>query len=264
MINSIKLPIIGNYIRTVNNLVGKFGFQEGMRKLSSKYLAKYSISFASPETERILETKSAVVAANHPYEIETIALMASLPVRHGINLIINSEFMGLCQALDRYLIPVYIKHHYHNTKSPVYRKLSGILIGKINPSPKLSPEEEHENNINSIKAASEKINRGEIVVIYPERHGINGKWYPGIGHLIKSVMKKAYYIQAYVYGTSSWDYIRLIPLVNRLMPEIKIYFSEPVPVSSLHKLELPALMAKLENNYHLWKDSINNRVPEIR
>ncbi len=69
--------------------------QEGMRKLAQRYQTKFEVYGFDKETENILKTQPVVIAANHPYELETMALIAALPKREDAYLIINPDFYHL-------------------------------------------------------------------------------------------------------------------------------------------------------------------------
>ena len=254
----MQIPIIKNYIKTIEFFVEEYGLQEGMRKLAQRYQTKFEVYGFDKETENILKTQPVVIAANHPYELETMALIAALPKREDAYLIINAGVLGIIPVLDKYLIPVYIRHHYKNT-APIYRKLSGIFIEKLQKIKTITAEEEHRKNIESIKNASLKVQNGGLVMIYPQRHGDKGKWYPGIGHLIKGIENKnAYYVQAYISGTSPWDYLRLMPFINRIFPTIKVFFDKPILVKNILYTDPKILTAVLENKFKKFAEFIED------
>lgn len=201
--------------------------------------------------------------ANHPYEIETLALIAALPKREKINLIATSYLQGLHTSLDRNLIPVYISHHYPDIRSTRLRKLSGIILEKYYHYSYLSEKEEHQKNIESIALAAKKVRDGEIVIIFPSPHrqkNHQDKWYPGVGWLLKNIGSKddVYYVKAYISGSSNWDYLRLFPKTGIFLPKIKVHFAQPQKLSDLLKnnLDPKDLAGKLEVKYNDWVKTI--------
>lgn len=163
-----------------------FGWQEATRFLVKKTDTRLKIYGLTPKLGNILKRGPVVVAANHPYEAETLALIASLPSRKDAYLIINVEFYGYGEAIDKHLIPVYIQHHPSHKKTDAYLY---SLVRLFNPITFLSADAEHNKNIKSIGLASRIVEKGGLVMIYPGRRNAEGNWYPGIGHLLYGVKK---------------------------------------------------------------------------
>ena len=113
------LPLIGNFIRTIDQDIKEYSFIQAMRNVVKRSHTRLEIRGLRSGARDILQTKSAVVVANHPNEAEVIALIASLPERNDVYLIVNARMLGIVKDLDRHLIPVYIEHHnnpYHHNE----------------------------------------------------------------------------------------------------------------------------------------------------
>lgn len=253
------LPLIGNFIRTIDQDIKRQGFIQTMRNAVMRSHTKLVVQGLSREVKDILQTKPAVVVANHPNEAEVIALIASLPERKDVYLIVNARMVGIIKDLDRHLIPVYIEHHnnpYHHNEVLSY------LLRTYHPKKTLTPEEEHELNIKSIGRAAQIVNGGGLVIIFPGRRSIDGHWFPGVGHLVKKIInrKGTYIVQVFSQGTSWMDYLRLIPFIGFLLPVITMNFAQTVNVSEVWHENPKKITSNIENIYHHWiRRVIQNR-----
>jgi 1-acyl-sn-glycerol-3-phosphate acyltransferase len=251
MNNFFKLPIVGQIIERVDRDTEIFGIQQAMRNLVKTTSTRLEIKGFDNNLEKILEEKAGVIVANHPYEAETLALLASLPCRKDLFLIISYVFLHLCPQIDRYLIPVFVRHHRKNIR---HVPILGKMIESLNHIQKFSPEEEHRKNIESLKKASLMIQKGGMMIIFPNRRSPDGRWFHGVGHMIKGVglTKDAYVIKAYIEGTSDWDYLRLIPYIGKYLPVIKVTFSKPVVFRDIYNEEAKKITYRLEEDYNRW------------
>ena len=221
-----RLPIIGSLLSRLEQDVAEAGIQEAMRRIAVRTKTKLHVHHDHPDTVTILQKHPVVLVANHPFEAETIALLAALPSREDTYIIINASFVNISRNLNKYLIPVYIRHHY---KEGTMRLLSGRFLDYVHESEKLLPDEEHKRNIENIRLAGDKVQKGGMVVIYPDRRSIGEQWFPGVGHLLQNIGAKsaAYYVKAHIQGMSHADYLRLFPGIRRFLPPISVRFSPP-------------------------------------
>lgn len=250
------LPIIGPLLSRLEQDVAETGIQEAMRRIAVRTKTKIHVRHDLPGTVKILQKHPVVLVANHPFEAETIALLAALPSREDTYIITNASFINISRNLNKYLIPVYIRHHY---KEGTMRLLSGRFLDYVHTSVKLLPDQEHKRNIESIRLASEKIQKGGMVVMYPDRRGIGQQWFPGIGHLIQNIGVKSgvYYIKAHIQGVSSADYLRLLPGIRRFLPPIYVRFSPPKRLVNIldSKDDAKKITKYLHLDYLQWVES---------
>ena len=149
--------VIKSLISTLDTNVRKYGYQKGILKSFHHYKTPIITKSLTKQTIHVLKNKAVVIVANHPHELDPSALVASLPSRQDSYLIINSRFMGVCKSIDKYLIPVYVRHHnYHLNESTLIGKLIDIFY----PTPTYSHELEHRKNIKSISLARQKLKQG--------------------------------------------------------------------------------------------------------
>lgn len=253
-----KLLLTITYINRIDRDTHVFGLQHAMRNLVKSTSSRLVTRGLNDVLVNILKNESAVIVANHPYEAETIALVASLPTRKDMYIIINNMFMGICPNADRYLIPVYIKHHRpHPRKIPIVGRLMDI----ISPTPDLSPEEERQKNIESIKNASKKITEGGLVIIFPGRRSPDGHWFHGVGYMTKGVgvKKNGYLVKVYITGTSNWDILRFIPGIGEFLPVIRVTFADAIKFKDIYNDNAKKITFKLEEDYNDWVDSLKLR-----
>ncbi len=251
------LPILGNVIRNIDSDIGKIGIQKTMAKIIKNNGTKLLIINKNKELKNILKTRPVVVVANHPYEAEVLVLLASLENRKDINLIISSSFSNVTPNIDKHLIPVHIYNRQVCKKGP---NIKFRLIRKIHKTKALTCEDEHKKNIDSINLASKKINKGELVVLFPSGGGVDGKWFNGIGHLINGVKNKnnAYIVKAHIQGTSNKDYLRIIPGIAKLLPKFRVNFDEAIPMKIFKDFEPKAITLSLETGYNNWIKTIEH------
>jgi 1-acyl-sn-glycerol-3-phosphate acyltransferase len=252
-----RLPFIRNFLKKLDEHIEKHGIQEGMSNLISWTNTRIIAEGLTPQLKRILESEPAIVVANHDFQAEVLVLLASLPSRKNTYLIANDEFLGVFPHLDQHIIPVHIKHRAPKNKKEV---LLLKLLNYFHPSPRLNESQAHQQNIQSIKTASIKVDAGNLVIIFPEARGIEGKWKPGIGYLLNGVTakRKSYFIQAYIQGTLFLDYLRLIPFVGKILPSYKISFAQPLNIKDIveKNAEPKRIVSLLEDQYKTWVDSI--------
>ena len=249
------LPLIGNFIRTIDQDIKEYSFIQAMRNVVKRSHTRLEIRGLRSGARDILQTKSAVVVANHPNEAEVIALIASLPERNDVYLIVNARMLGIVKDLDRHLIPVYIEHHnnpYH------HNEILSYLLKTYHPKNILTPEKEHENNIKSIARAADLVNGGGLVIIFPGRRSVDGHWFPGVGHLVKNIIsrKRTYIVQVFSQGTSWMDYLRLIPFTGVFLPVITMNFAQPLIVDDIWIHNPKKTTSILEKIYHAWTKKV--------
>jgi len=204
----------------------------------------------------ILKNSSGIIVANHPAEADVLAILAAIKDRKDIFLIINSSLTKIIPELDKNLIPVYVNS---KSSSSFDGRFKTWFLGLFHKFDKYSRDEEKTKNIESINLAIEKINNGGIVIIFPD--GGNGKvdWFNGIGYLIHGVRdkKNKFIIRARIQGTSNWDYLRLLPLIGKLLPKFRVSFSEPLKMNLVKKEDPKVTTNGLEKRYWKWLGSIH-------
>ncbi len=251
-----RFPVIKPFVRTINRDVKKFGLQQAMMNTVTRSKSKLIVKGRTDKVNHVLKDESVVVVANHPHEVDIIALFAALPPRESSSLIISSRFMNLAPNADKYLIPVYVEHHVDIQKG---EKLREKFLKKFHPVPTYSPAQEHKKNIESINNAARKVSEGGSVVIFPNpSKDENKKWYSGVGYLLHGIKtkKKVYVVRAYIEGTSNFDYLRFIPHAAKLLTPIKVTFAPPLEVSELIKQEPKTVVRKIEASYKTWVNKL--------
>lgn len=249
--NLYRFPVAGKLLAKFDVKLNEIGIQETARAILSHFNTKLQVENLTPELIEILKNKPAVIVANHPAEADIFVLIASLPPREDFHLIVNATFLHIAPNLDKYFIPVYVSHTLiredkFNFRLRFFKKLHSA-------APVLSPEEEHLKNIESLRFAAEKVREGGLVAMFPGAGKENGEWFPGIGHLIKQVGKPdAKIVMAHITGTSTFDYLRFIPGLSRILSSFKIVFAPPKEMGDYSNLEPKEIARKLEGEYRSW------------
>ena len=241
----------GSYIKRLEKSILELGFQKGLRQEIERSKSKFQV-FGRDEIGKVLAEAPVIIVFNHPHEIETIACLSALPDRKDISLIATHLLKGLSPAIDKHLIPVYVRQ-----RNITLRKISAFILENLVSKEKITLEEKHQKNIESINGAAEKIKQDGLVMITPNPH--NKKWQSGVGWLISNAgpMEGAYYIKVYVAGSSVFDYLRLIPCSGRILPVIKVYFSQPTKLSQIWQPDGKKLTSELEKEYNEWVKDLN-------
>jgi len=255
MIKILNFPVVGKFIRDVNYELTNLGWQETSRRLMKRTHTKLLLHNLTPEIASVLKEKSVIIVANHPHDMEVLALIAALPSREDIYVVFNAMFTGLNTEVDKHLIPVYIRHHSYGKSGKTFLNK---LLDTYRPQTVDSPEIEHQKNIQSIRKAAEKVRGGGLVIIYPGRRSPDGNWYPGVGHMVREVgkMQDTYIVQVHTEGTSSWDYLRLLPFAGRILPKIHIYFSGPRLIQDFVTDDGKTITHKLQEKYTFWENGV--------
>ncbi|MGI5826404.1 MAG: hypothetical protein ACOX50_03250 [Patescibacteria group bacterium] len=258
-----RLLFIKNYLKNLDEHLKRDGLQNGMLNLIKWTKTPLAIEGLSAQLSQILKEEAVVVVANHPFQAEVFALLAALPPRKNAFLIATDEFYGILPHLDQHLIPVYVKHHSSPTKK---EQMFLKLLHFFYPSKILPIDQAHKKNILRIDEASQKVNRGGLVIIFPEVRR-REKWQAGVGYLLKNIKsnKKTYFVQAYIEGTTPKDYFRLIPLVSRFLPPFKITFAKPLEVNDIVNKtdDGKKTAALLAEQYYTWASSFINKPKNI-
>lgn len=257
-------PIISKIFSTIDENVREHGRQQAMKSVLDSLGVKFQAEM-DKKTEEVLKTKPCIVVFNHPYKLEPFVLMASLPERPDISFLSMAEYFNLVPNLDKYLIPAHI---YHNAKD-MLEKIFLTVFHKIQLKPELSAYKEGKINWFSLKEAARKIDSGGLILIAPKPGPAalkKGEWYSGVGHLVTDINDKdsTYYVNAFIDGTSHWDWLRLLPIrsLRRKLPDIKLHFSSPQPVSTIVSAESTPkeVTRKLKFEYNEWQNSLKAKI----
>ena len=206
-------------------------------------------------TEKVLKNEKVLLICNHPSQAEVPILLASIPPRENVFLVAMHGLVSILPAINKYLIPVYISHRIDNKKQHDWKFK---LFKKIHTVREYSKKTAHEKNIKSILSAAKKIDEGGLVSIFPTG-GIKKctEFLPGVGHIIKNLksVEETHIVMAHVQNTSTWDYLRIIPLVRLLFPKFKIIFSEPLSAKEYFGENAKEIAKNLQHAYERWASS---------
>jgi 1-acyl-sn-glycerol-3-phosphate acyltransferase len=246
--------MIKGFVLRLNKNIAKYGLVRAIKKLIYKYEIRLVVK-SSHEIDKILTKASGIVVANHPAEFDVLAILSAIKHRKDVFLIINSKFMKLVPNLDKHLIPIYI---HNKSRENFEGRLKSGIFDFFHKTETFSIKEEHTKNIESIDLAIKKIKNGGLVIIFPDGGG-KKEWFNGVGYLIHGIKnkKKTFITRAYINGTSNWDYLRLLPLVNKFLPKFRVSFANPLKVESIKKENPKKTTMFLEEKYWRWRGSVN-------
>jgi hypothetical protein len=252
-----RIPVLRHALFSYTDTSVKIGSIRAAQQLTKKFHVRLRVHVPD-ETQIVLAHKACVVTFNHPYEIEPFLIAAALPYREKIKMVATGKILEVAPALEGHIVPVWVDHHADTEKK---HKLSGFVSRMLTREPILPQDQAHGRNIKSIAQASRFVDSGGMVLIAPEGYrGARGTWFPGIAHLLTQIRRKrhVYYVQGFIRGTSNWDWFRLVPFINRILPAIDVYFSPPRQLSSFaFGSAKPRMVAgQLEMQYRTWLSSV--------
>lgn len=252
-----QIPVVGKIFRDFDKSAGENGIHKTVTDVIKKTETKLIVHGLIKDTIEILKTKPVILVATHAFDFEVLLLIAALPRRDDIFTIAASDLMGMGPNANSYIIPMFIHKYFDEGK----HKLSVKIAKLLRLGPRLSPSDAHRRNVESIAYAASKVKDGGLVIIFPEGILKRGSpWLSGVGYLLRDIYKKrsAFYARAYIQGTSSFDILRLIPIVRKLFPPLKVYFDRPKEIALiLNERDNPKEITKnLQAEYNKWVSSI--------
>ena len=248
-----SIPVFSHYLKKFESFIAESGWPLGVKEFADYYHVPIEVSI-EPETISIIKSKGIILIGNHPHEAEPLFLMATLPERDHIFWISNANMQGFSLVLDPLIIPVYTNSRKSGTSSILMVNLFKHFHTNFNH---LSYDEEHHRNIDSISNAANKVLNGSLVVIYPDRKAGIGKWMDGVGYLIRqSTPSSARVVFSYIKNTTRVNYLRVFPLVNRLLPKIKVFYAKPISTTEFTNIPPKEITVLLKKEYDKWVETL--------
>jgi 1-acyl-sn-glycerol-3-phosphate acyltransferase len=241
--------LVGWILKKVDNDIKTNGMIEAMRRLIN---SKVKLVIRNREKIEVTLKKEAVImVANHPSQAEVLILLGLLAKRNDAYLIADHSFLAILPSIDKNIIPVYINHRL-NCKKKDHWKFN--LLTKFHQSESFCQEIAHKKNIGSISLATKKVNNGGLVIIFPAIEDDGGKFLTGLGYMIKNLNnpKNVKIVMVQVKGTSTWDYLRIIPGIRHLLPKVYVNFANPITADKFLTVEAKAITKKVEEKYYAW------------
>lgn len=243
------MSIANRWIKDFDNQVGKRGIQKALMDLLSSHGVKLLTKGKSKKIKNMLRNEPTVVVSNHPMDTDILVMLAGLESRMDNFVVGNSVLMSLGENISKHVIPVYISHNFKDENSLRMRVLSRFFKKDTTDH-----QQSHKNNIKNIALASKKIDEGGVVVICPSPGSKNGRWFDGIGYLIKNLKfpDKVNVVKIKVGNTSDIDYFRFLPFINKILPPFKITFAKPVFASKFIDKNPKIITKIMELDYKKW------------
>ena len=252
---SLRNKISQWFCRGFNKNIDDFGIQSALNILLKHNHIHFRKIIANPDTNRVLARKASIIVCNHPHQIEPIIILGSTPPRKNVHIVADARYLNLTPALEKHIIPVYIKHNY--TKQN-HHGLRVAFIDWLIPQDTFDYQTSHQKNIQNIDRASHILSENGLIIICPIKR--DNSWSDGIGYLVKGVgqsVKSLNLIMAYVQGGSRFDIFRLFPFVNLFFPTIKIFFSSPIELIPYQKSQPKEIKLIIETKYNQWVKKLN-------
>ena len=238
-------------LRPINHSLKTHGISKTFKKVLRNCSREFIINLPE-DTKKVLKKDRVLVICNHPSQADVLLLLAGLPHRSDIFLVIMHRLLSILPSIDKHLIPVYISHRINDFSKTDWKF---NILTKIHFSPEYSKEVAHQKNVENIALAAKRIDQGHLLCLFPAGGSENGRdFLPGVGHLIKSLKypESTKIVMAHVSGTSAWDYLRIIPFVNKFLPKFRINFSEVQETTNFLYPEARQIANQLQNHYEKW------------
>lgn len=238
-------------LRPINLDLKNRGLSPALKNVVEKTSKGFIINLPK-DTQKTLKNDHVILICNHPAQADVLLLLAALPNRPKTFLVIMHGILSILPAINKHLIPVYITHRIDSDSQHDWKY---NLFKKIHFIPEYSQEVAHQKNIKSIALAAQKIDENSLVAIFPAGGTKDARTFlPGIGYLIKNLKypQKTKLIMAHVSGTSSWDFLRIIPFVKLFLPKFRIDFSESLDINNFNNGTGREISQKLQQVYDSW------------
>lgn len=238
-------------LRPINKSLKNDGLSLTLRNVVNRVSSGFTINIPK-DTKKILKNDRVLLICNHPAQADVLLLLSAIPSRKKTFLIVMSGILSILPAINKHLIPVYISHRFDERDKPDWKV---ELLKKLHFTPEYCHEVAHQKNIKSIELATRKIDEGSLVGIFPAGGSKNGRdFLPGVGHIIKNLKhpEQTKIVMAHVTGTSTWDFIRILPFIGKIMSKFKIEFSEPLNASDFIGGSGRQIAQNLQNVYDQW------------
>jgi len=238
-------------LRPINKSLKNHGLSPTLKSIVVKLSRSFTINI-SQNTQKVLKNDRVLLICNHPAQADVLLLLAAVPKRPKIFLVIMHGVLSILPAINKHLIPVYISHRINNDSEPDWKVR---LLNKIHFSPEYSKEVAHQKNIKSMTLATQKIDEGSLLAVFPAGGSKNGRdFLPGVGHVIKNLKypDKTKIVMAHITGTSTFDFLRIIPFVSKFLPRFKIEFSEALNATNFSGNNGRQISQHLQSVYDQW------------
>ncbi|HBP51431.1 MAG: hypothetical protein US68_C0008G0073 [Candidatus Shapirobacteria bacterium GW2011_GWE1_38_10] len=238
-------------LRPINKNLKNHGLSPTLKAIVTKLSRSFTIN-VSNDTKKILKNNRVLLICNHPAQSDVLLLLAAVPHRPKIFLVIMHGVLSILPAINKHLIPVYISHRINNDSRPDWKVR---LLNKIHFSPEYSQEVAHQKNIKSITLATQKIDEGSLLAVFPAGGSKNGRdFLPGVGHIVKNLKypETTKIVMAHVSGTSVFDFLRIVPFVSKVLPRFKIEFSDALNATDFSGDNARQISGHLQSVYDQW------------
>ncbi len=139
-------------------------------------------------TREIIASKPLIVYGNHPSMLTPFLVAAALE-REDLKFVSCRYVSQLIPNLERDIFPVdptYDRSAREGLKTGFSHMLTMALLYRFDEG--VDIEQAREQNLSSIQAAAEHVSHGGVSLIFPGAGGTR-VWYPGLGVLIKEVLR---------------------------------------------------------------------------
>jgi len=245
--------LTGWILKKVDKDIKANGMVEAMHRLI-RSMVKLTVKNRD-KIKSVLKSEPVILISNHPSQAEVLILLGLLEKRNDAYLVADHSFLDILPSINKNIIPVYINHRLECKQKDNWKFK---LLTRFHQSESFCQEVAHQKNIESISIATEKVNQGGLVMIFPAAGELGGKFLSGLGYMVKNLKnpKKVKIIMAYVSGTSTLDYLRIIPIIRNFLPKVYITFADPISTDEFFGVDAKIIAKNMENKYYDWAKRI--------
>lgn len=233
-----RIPLVGYLARHFSTLLDNQVKNNSLETVSRDLIVKrggiIETIFEESSTKSVLSCKGTLIISEHPFLFDDVfPLLASLPDRptKDTYLIALIDNIGLGPNIKERIIPVYIndRPNQNTCLRKTWHKFG------YNP-PVFDVKEAKKKNEESMKFASDLIQTGKRIVIFPDGVHKSSRWSSaGVGKIITSLedADETFVVFAHVEGENR-QLMLLLPGINNVINyQSRVYFSCPIDIKLL-------------------------------
>lgn len=235
--------MLGRYDKSV----GEIGLSAATRKLLGKFGEEITPNFEEG-AKKCLQQDPVLVIGTHPGRLHASAIVAAMPGRDDSKLIGNSTLENIGPHFAEHLFSMELIAKKQNKLKRAIRKTIGF------PQTDIPKEVAKQKNTENLRSATNFINDGGRVLIFPDNVNARGQagWLQGVGRIMQQLKPDARVVFA-----SANPNIKPAHLLRGKKPvQTEVSFSSPMTVRELLgavSLDDPtAVAAEAERKYANW------------
>lgn len=176
-----SVRVFGGHLKDIDEQIPEKGLPGAIKEHFQELGYRIEPQYQEERTRDILAQRPVLVVATHPSSLDSVRILGSLPEsRSDVFFVATSPFQTLGEHFSEHVIPIYRSgDKYHATGKALLWRKYGI------PQQERTFLEAAKLNVESLKTAAQKVNEGNLVVVFPDGPMEGKEWFDGVGELVK-------------------------------------------------------------------------------